>query len=136
MKKWKQWILMAILTFFGLIIIFTACDEDNGNNDQTDPNYIGKYADIEVWIADGVDRQHGEIAFASLQMISENDIRECQNQIDESRVVRKVIITGPALESAFRESFDAGVLRGSISTYSDDAGNGGIFYLMGIVWYG
>jgi hypothetical protein len=40
MKTWKQWTLVAILAFFGIIFGFIACDNDNGKTDPkcTCPN--------------------------------------------------------------------------------------------------
>ena len=34
MKTWKQWTLVAIIAFFGIIAGFTACDKDNGTTEQ------------------------------------------------------------------------------------------------------
>ena len=30
MKNWKQWTLVAIIAFFGIVVSFIACDNDNG----------------------------------------------------------------------------------------------------------
>ena len=86
--------------------------------------YIGTWGGIEVRVAPGVDRAHGQAAFDSLS--SEQDV-EGFMAFNNGRIT-VVEITGPAGLNEM-DSFENGVVRGTL-----DSGTLSIFDLMSFAW--
>ena len=83
--------------------LLTACPHEP----EVDLNHIGKHGGIEVRVADGVDRSHGQEALDNLKTVDETDIISNNNGL-----VKVLEITGQNTGTSEIESFNNGTLRG------------------------
>ena len=65
--------LTALLFPLALAVVLLACGGTGSPADDPDPYHIGNFAGIEVRVAPGVDRAHGEHALDRLQAFDVNE---------------------------------------------------------------
>jgi len=121
MKNCKHWSFAAIIVILGILAGFTACDNPT-NSSAPDPNYIGNFGHIEVWVADDVDRVHGEAALSAFQAADAAGFLSAMNLIH----VRRIIITGTAAVGEMAIDYlGSGVIQGRLD--GSEANNGAAF---------
>ena len=99
MKNWKHWTLVAIITFIGIIVGFTACDNDDGGADQP-----------KNWSATSVDIFGGRTVTISGVGLTETEWNNAKTAIANKINTSYSELSADMYKDMYKDIFDYGLI--------------------------